>query len=314
MKIQLLLRFRHAALPVALVAGWVATVSASEIRHQFLAVDESRTKLHFVDQRDPARDWTLALPGKHRDLQLIGRNRLLMSWANGYREFDLGTRKIIKEVNGYPGASTARRLSDGHTVLSCNFEGVTVYELGADDQMIRKVNFKTGATRVLRRTPQDTLLFGSGAQLFEADWNGRILHTFTLPAKSWAYQALRQPDGHLLVAGGYNPAMFELDSNGGVVRTVSGKPPAGEQSKGWYFLGGFQILSSGDLVVCNWTGHGHDDSRKGPQILHFNRAGEIVWHWHDPGRAGSINGVLVIEDLDPAVLHDDVNFVLGPVK
>lgn len=317
MKIPFLLRRLHAVLFIATLAGWAAAgASAGEaIRHRFLAVDESRTQLHYVDQGDPSRDWTIKLPCKHRDLQLVGQNRLLMSWPEGYREFDLGTRQIIKEVRGFQGAMTARRRADGHTVLACNFEGVTVYELGTDDQVLRKVNFKTGATRVLRRTSLDTLLFGSGPQLFEGDWSGRILRTWTLPGKSWCYQALRQPDGHLFVAAGYNPALFELNGAGKVImERVSQATAQAEQSVGWHFLGGFQVLPGGDMVVCNWTGHGHDDSRKGPQVLQFNPAGRVVWKWHNPERAGSINGVLILDGLDPAVLNDDVGFVLGPVS
>lgn len=316
MKIPFPLRRLHAVVLIATLAGWAAAASAGEaIRHRFLAVDESRTQLHYVDQGDSPHDWTIKLPCKHRDLQLVGQNRLLMSWPEGYREFDLGTRQIVKEVRGFRGAMTARRLPNGHTILSCNLEGVTVYELGTDDQVLRKVNFKTGATRVLRRTAQDTLLFGSGPQLFEGDWGGRILRTWTLPVKSWCYQALRQPGGHLFVAGGYNPTMFEVDNEGTVVaERVSPATAGAEQSQGWHFLGGFQILAGGDMVVCNWTGHGHDDSRKGPQILQFDHAGQVVWQWHDPERAGSINGVLILDGLDPAVLNDDVNFVLGPVS
>lgn len=314
LKLAFRFRCRHAVLLVATLTSLAAGVPSREIRHRFLAIDESRSQLHHIDERDPSGDWTLKLPGKHRDLQLVGRNRLLMSWPEGYREVDLGLRKIVKEVKGYQGASTARRLPDGRTVLSCNVQGVTVYELGADDQVLRKVNFQTGATRVIRRTSDDTLLFGSGPKLFEVDWSGRILRTITLPGKSWVYQALRRPDGHVLVAGGYNPALFELDREGRTVRTVpdgaAGEAPPG----GRYFFGAFQILGSGDVVVCNWTGHGHDDSRKGPQLFQFNSAGQVVWKWHDPERAGSIDGVLILDGLDPAVLHDDVSFVLGPAR
>ena len=42
--------------------------------------------------------------------------------------------------------------------------------------------------------------------------------------------------------------------------------------------------------------------------------GKIVWQWHDAGRAGSLHGVIVLDDLDTAVLNDDVSSVLGPVK
>jgi hypothetical protein len=74
------------------------------------------------------------------------------------------------------------------------------------------------------------------------------------------------------------------------------------------------VLKNGDIVVCNWTGHGAKDGEKGAQILQFDPSGKVVWKWHDPVRAGSIHGVIIMDDLDPTVLNDDVSSVLGPVK
>lgn len=296
-------------------AAMIPSARAGEIRHRFLAVDESRVQLHYVDQVEPSRSWTLKLPCKHRDLQLVGNNRVLLSSPEGYREFDLTDHRVAKEVKGYQGGMTARRLPDGRTILCCNFQGVTVYDLSPDDKVLRTANFKTGGTRVLRQTPQGTLLFGSGPQLFEGDWNGKLLKTITLPGtKSWAYQASRCADGRLLVPGGYNPTFFELDPAGNVVRSIGGLQTPEAQANGYHFFGGFQSLRNGHLVVCNWTGHDPQDSRKGTQILEFDSAGKIAWKWHDPERAGSINGVLVMDDLNPAVLNDEVGGVLGPVK
>ena len=42
--------------------------------------------------------------------------------------------------------------------------------------------------------------------------------------------------------------------------------------------------------------------------------GQLVWQWHDPARAGSINGVIILDDLDPAVLNEDASSVLRPVR
>ena len=67
-------------------------------------------------------------------------------------------------------------------------------------------------------------------------------------------------------------------------------------------------------MICNWTGHDPQDSNKGVQIVQYSQAGQLVWKWHDPARAGSINGVLVLEDLDPAVLNDDSPSVLQPAR
>ena len=67
---------------------------------------------------------------------------------------------------------------------------------------------------------------------------------------------------------------------------------------GFHFFGGFQVLANGHIVQCNWTGHGAQDSAKGVQIVEFDAAGRIVWQWHHPELAGSIHGVLVLDDLE----------------
>lgn len=302
---------RGVVLAMALVS-LAAFPAKAEIRHRFLAVGESRAELHYVDQSDPAKDWNLKLPAKHRDLQLVGGNRVALTTPDGYRKYRLADRSVAKEVKGFPGTMGMRRFPDGRTLLACNVDGVTIFELSADDRPLRKVTFKAPGTRVVRLAPQGTFLFGSQNRLFEGDFEGRTIRTFELPAGCWAYQALRKPNGHLLVAGGYDPRLFELDSQGKVVRTVGGKDSSEAKTLGLHFFGAFQVLRSGDVVVANWTGHGRDDGAKGVQILQYNPAGKLVWKWHDPLRAGSINGVLVLDDLDPAVLNDDASSVLGP--
>ncbi|MCX7045792.1 MAG: hypothetical protein NTX50_09965 [Candidatus Sumerlaeota bacterium] len=303
-KIMLLLALLGVCLP-----SW-----ADEIKHRFLAVDESRDQLLYVDQTDPSKDWAIKLPAKHRDIQLIGKNQVMLSSPDGYREYDLADRKMVKEVKGYAGAMSARRLPNGNTILARNFEGVTVCELSPDDKVIRKVSFKGFATRVVRLSPKGTLLFGSGDQTLEGDWNGEVKKITVPGPKAWAYQSLRKPDGNLLVSGGYNPIIFEFDPDGKVVKKWGGKETPDGKSLGYYFFGAMQVLKSGDLMVCNWTGHGAQDSTKGVQILQFNPAGQVVWKWHDPQRAGSIHGIIVLDDLDTSVLNDDVSSVLGPVK
>lgn len=294
--------------------GTCQALRAAEIRHKFLAVDESRAQLVFVDQGDPSKDWTIKLPGKHRDLQLVGKHLVLLTFANGYHEYRLTDQQLSKEVQGFPGATSARRLPDGRTILTCNTQGVTVHELSPDDKPLRKATFQLPSTRVVRLTPQGTFLIGSGPQLIEGDWNGKVLRTLTLPNGTWAYQALQLPNGHVLACGGYDPSLFELDAKGAIVRTIGGRQTAEARTLGFSFFGAFQILAKGQIVVCNWTGHDPNDSLKGAQLVQFDPAGQLVWKWHDPKRAGSINGVIVLDDLDTAVLNDDLSSVLGPVR
>jgi hypothetical protein len=292
-----------------------AAGAGEEVRHRFLALDESRDQLHHVDQFEASKDWTIKLPAKHRDLQLVGGQRVLLTYPGGYHEYRLTDRELVKEVRGFPGATSARRLPDGRTILACNDKNnVLLYELGPDDQPLRKTSLPIRTTRLMRLTTRGTVLCGSGNQVTESDLDGKTLHTWTLPEGTWVYQALQTPAGRLLAVGGYDPALLELDAGGRILRTRGGKQSEEAGKLGYHFFGAFQVLADGGVVVCNWTGHGPQDSSQGTQIVQYNAAGRLVWKWHDPQRAGSINGVIVLDGLDTNLLHDDASSVLGPVK
>jgi len=304
-----------AAALVAVVALGAARAAAEEpVRHRFLALDESRSQLHYVDQLQTGQDWTLQLPGRTRDLQLVGGHRVLLSTGNGCQEYDLRTRELVKEVADprFEGTLSVRRLATGHTIICCA-GGKKLFELDPGGQVIREATFPAvELTRLVRLTPEGTVLMGATEdKLIEVALDGRIIREMKVPGARCVYQALRLPDGRLLVATGYSATVEELAAAGQRVWKAGGLPAP----EGMYFLffAGFQVLPSGDVVVSTWTGHGADDSRKGPQLVQFNRAGDIVWQWHDPERAGSIHGVIVMDDLDPAVLNDDCAGVLGAV-
>ena len=295
------------------VAGSGDPSKAAEVKHRFLAVDESRHQLVCVDQFDSSKDWTLKLPGKHRDIQLVGNNIVLLSSLEGFHEYDLTDRRMVKEVTGYPGTVSTRRLPDGRTLLVCNAPGVTLFELAPDGKVLRKSTFDVRTTRVVRMTPQGTVLFGSANLVFEGDLDGKILKQHTLPKRIWAYQTLRLPSGNLLVSGGYDPRMFEVNPKGKVVRAIGPRQSDGGSDLGLHLFAGFQILKNGNFVVSNWSGHGPEDSRKGVQIVEFDSQGKVVWKWHDPQQAGSIDGLIILDELDITLLNDDVSSVVGPV-
>ena len=293
-----------------------AETNAPALKHRFLAEDESRAQLLCVDQTAPARNWTIKFPDRYRDVQLIGGHKILLNTGTGFREYDLKSQQLVREVKRPEWASitTARRLPDGRTILGGNQQGITFYELGADDKPLRTAHFPTLATlRLVRLSPRGTLLFGAnGDKAIEASLDGQILRAVTVADAKHIYQVLEQPDGHWLVATGYGAALVELDRDGKVLCKLGGAPgPAGL----WLnFFCGFQVLKNGHIVICNWTGHDANDSIKAPQLLEYAPDGSLVWQWHDAEHAGSLHGVIVLDDLDPAVLNDDVTSVLGSVR
>ena len=81
-----------------LAVGMTAAVlvRGDEIKHRFLVSDFMHHAVHFVDQTDASKNWTLTLPELTMDLQLVGKNRLLCNRSKGYDVYDLSTREKVE--------------------------------------------------------------------------------------------------------------------------------------------------------------------------------------------------------------------------
>ena len=301
---------------VALPLLFTRAADPTPVRHRFLAVDESRGQLLLVNQRDPSQNWTLKLPMKCRDYQLIGSNQILLSGSDGYYVYDLGSRALVKELHDqrFAGAASVRRTANGHTFIGCNQGGLTFFELGPDDALLQMARFpELNTLRLMRLSPTGTMLFGANAdQVVEAEISGKILARFKVPGAKHVYQALRLENGNVLAAAGYGHFLAEIDPQGKMVRKIEG--PALPPGNSYHFFSGYQILKNGNIVQCNWTGHGAQDSSKGAQLVEIDPAGKLAWSWHDAALAGTVHGILLLDDLDPARLNDDSNGVLGPAR
>lgn len=279
---------------------------ASQIQHRFIGIDEPRAQLVYVDQAVPTSNWTLKLPEKCRDYQLVGDNKLLLSGGDGYYEYDLKTRQQTKAVKGYPGGVFARRRADGSTLLGRNVgDHVEISILDAADRLQKTLTFPKAGTRLGRLTSEGTVLFGNNTQLLEGSLDGQPAKAIPVSDCKHLYQAVRRPDGHIVLASGYTAAIVELDVQGQEVRRLGGLNHPQAKGLGFHFFSGFQTLKNGHVVVANWTGHGASDSANGVQLVEFAPDGSIAWTWHDPAMAGSLHGVLVLDDLDLQSLNAD---------
>ena len=310
----------------ALAASLSALAQAADepagpaIRHRFLAVDESRSKLHYVDQTDESKNWEISYGGRYRDIQLIGGGKILINTGSGYREYDLATRKQTAEFadKQLAGSETVRRTTDGRTIVGCNQKAdgksaIAFYELDKDNKIVRQAVFPAlSALRLGRLTPRGNLLFGANSDLvIEATLEGKIVRQVKLAGIKTPYHSLA-PAGRLLVSSGYSGFVAEFDDAGKELRRWGNSPA--KPDKDYHFFCGLQVLKNGNIVACNWTGHGANDSVKAPQLLEFSPDGKRVWSWHDPKLAGTLVGVIVLDDLDVSKLCDDSSGILSPVK
>jgi hypothetical protein len=70
------------------------------------------------------------------------------------------------------------------------------------------------------------------------------------------------------------------------------------------FFSEFQLLPNGNIITPNWQGHGGGNGASGIQVIEFNPAGQVVWYYkQDPAVFSSIQGVLLLDGLDPTKLN-----------
>ncbi|MCP4782662.1 MAG: SUMF1/EgtB/PvdO family nonheme iron enzyme [Fuerstiella sp.] len=275
-----------------------AKTQVRPIRHRFLALDESRKQLLYVDETNPGNDWTLALPADSapKDFQAIGKSRVLIADTNGFIECDTKRREIVRIVNCIKDDRIIglRQLKSGNIVMLGRDSGF-LYEVDQDGSILRTVRMPLDYARVLRLTPDEDLLFCSDSRIVEMNLAGEILRSIpfkvgsaTTPNKRSGYMVVRKPNGNYLASSCYAVSVAEVDPQGNQVSLLGGVRTPQASSRKWTAFTCFEVLDNGNTMVCSWNGHGALDSHRGPQLIEFDGHGRIVWRWHDPDRAGSI--------------------------
>ncbi len=292
-----------------------ASCAASAPRHRMLLQDEGNAMLHLVDEKG-GPGWSASLPGNARDLQLIGGDRVLAAaMGGGYFEIGLADGLIKKQKLGLGAVQSARRLPDGHTLLAGNdldgSQGIVVLDLDASDKQVGKTVLPgLGTLRLMRLTASGHLLFGSGANLIEADRQGNILWQAQVP-DAVIYKALRLKNGNTWATTGYSATLTLVSPDKKILRTVGGTTLAKEINP--HFFADFQCLANGNLVVANWQNHGPGHGAEGIQALEFDSTGALVWQYQqDPAKISSLHGILILDGLDTRLGHDERDGIQVP--
>jgi len=287
-----------------------------EIKHRFLVSDFMHCSVHYVDQTDASKNWTLKLPEITFDLQLVGGNSLLCNRTKGYDVYDLATRAKVDsfQSDALKDVRSVRRLADGRTFMGT--QNGTVYEFDAQKTLTATYEMPKAAkyVRLMRFTPKGTLLLAAEDGAYEVslekglEAEKRLVRKFALPRPRNSYMALYAPDGTLLISGGYSKGLYTFDAEGKLLKDTVLTQPEGLNN---YFYAGFQILKNGHIVMANWTGHNEKDFKPGLKVVELDKDHNTVWSWNEEF-GGTVNNVLVLDGLDTGVLNDDVSGVLGP--
>jgi len=305
----------------------VATaLRGAPIQHEFIAIDEGKTNLLYVNENDPGRNWIVPIGKSHpRDMQLVGGNRILIGNVTGYSEFDIATGKRLVDVTNFAPAAaptdtdevtSVRRQPNGHIVVAGlnigGSRGVVVLDVDAQGGVKNKIVYPGNYVRLVRQTAAGTYLMVCDTTIREGNSAGQYIWEAPVENFGHAWKAVRLGNGHTLASAGYGGFMVELDAAKKIVRKFGGKDqvPAAVNSS---FFATFQLLANGDVVVANWQGHGPGHGNSGIQLVEFDKTGAIVWQWSKAELISSIQGILVLDNLNTALLHDERNGMMEPV-
>jgi hypothetical protein len=286
--------------------SWSETIYPPDKRRMLLR-DQGVPHVHLLDLGNAANNWSQVAGGPWaRGLQLIGNNQVLGGRNDGYEVFDLTTGAIVKTVTDFGNTQSAYRMANGETMLTRS--GTVLTFLDNKDRAAHQISYPGhGFVRLARPTRNGTFLIPNDQTLFEGDAQGNELWSLTAGAPDWGHiwEALLMSDGNVLVSTFYGASLDVVDKTTHTVTRRYGtrQMPDAATLKPNVFAD-VQILPNGNLITANWQGAGAGNGTMGIQVIEFDPSGAVAWFYkQDPNIFSSIQGVMVIDGLDPQYLH-----------
>jgi hypothetical protein len=271
-----------------------------------LLVDFGRTPSPLVWRTVTGGPWT-------RGIQLIGNNQVLGGQNDGYEIYDLTTGQITKRVTGFPSTQCAYRMANGETMLTQSVPvapsatgSITLSFLDKTDRISHAIRYPGFSyVRMVRPTRNKTFLVPSDTTLFESDASGKILWMTTGTGWGHIWEPLLMSDGNVLLGTFFGASLDVVDRDTHkVTKRYGTKTMPNAAMFHPNAFADFQILPNGNLITTNWQGLGGGNGTEGIQIIEFDPAGAVVWFWkQDPTFVSTLQGVLVIDGMDPKFLH-----------
>jgi hypothetical protein len=280
------------------VAGPACPKPVGEICHEFVANDNRRHVINYVNEFDPTKNWTRNVgdtqDNSPRTIEIVANatakagKAILVSLDKGYGEFDLVDGTRLAFIQGFSIISGACRLPDGTTALANENQIIIVSATGA---RVRNIPIPAGANlRAINRDPATGhYWFSKDALVYEVTDQGAQVFRANMGATAKGYAVWWRAGGGAYATTGDPSTVVEIDATGAIIKTIGGKGAT------WPFLdffSGFVRLPNGNFVVANWLGH-IAPAADAPEIVEFNPQNQMVWRWGNQTLAAVITNVYV---------------------
>jgi hypothetical protein len=284
---------------------------AGQICHEFIANDNSRNVVNYVDEftsQNPggvvwSKNVGHATPSPEnspRTIEIVDNAKatngkaILVSVNDGYVELDRVTGNKLEDVTTQnTGVTGACRMPDGNTALGTN---AAIKIVGPTGAAVRSFNLPAGSNlRAINRNPVTGDFWLSKTEtVYQLGDNGQVKWSGFMGTGTKGYAVWWREGGGAYATTGEPATVVQLDATGQIVETVGGRTAFPELALD--FFSGFVRLPNGNYVVANWLGHLGNPGANTAEIVEFapdGMAGKAVWTWGNQSLARQITNVYV---------------------
>lgn len=287
--------------PFRLVFLCCLLLSPLHAAHRFLCCDYNGGKVAVVDAEGKI-EWEYPCRAP-QDCWKLENGNILFCHANGALEVTM-EKKIVWEYKAPEKTEvhSCQPLAEGRVLIAeCGTS--RLLEVDRSGKIAKEIKLSPSPKvsvhdqfRGARKLPNGHYMvcFKGDHKVVEVDGDGKVTHEISVPGD--VHAAVRLPDGHLLVTCGDGHKIVELDEKEAVVWSVEENEIPGNPLR---LMAGCQKLANGNVIFCNYLGHGHVG--KQPMCFELTRDKKVVWDFADHAHFKTVNQIFVLDDAGPVV-------------
>ena len=269
----------------------------NENSHRFLASGSGMKQIVIVNHKGVI-EWSYPFQGECNDVSMLSDSTILFSYKHGARLINM-QKETLWEYKGEANTEvqSASPLSKKRFLVMQNGNPAKLMEIDRKGRIRKTIQIPVvakhphGQFRNVRKTKEGTYLVGyfNGDKVVEFDSRGEVMRTFAIKGNNFC--TLRLDNGNTLIACGDQHRMVEVDSTGATVWSLEKDELPNHPLR---FVAGLQVLQNGNIVVCNWGGHGHKGQQA--QIFEITRDKQVVWQMDDWKNLGQISTIQILDE------------------
>lgn len=267
---------------VSLLFSFFMTLNANDLNRRMLVGGCGLGKIMLLDGNSSII-WQTDEKREVSDIWLLKSGNIIHSNKHGIQEikpnYALGKgAKTVWEVKAPKGAEchACQPIGEDRFLVGYSHKDISyLVEVDSKGNEYKRIKVEGqkgmhSSFRQVRKTTAGTYLTSQQARNGKAreyNANGKMIRMFP----DGRYTAERLANGNTLLACGDTHRLIEVDKDNTIVWEVNQNDVPGVT---FGFIAGVKQLANGNLMICNWGGHG---KAKGGALVEISRDKKLVW-------------------------------------